>query len=198
MIYNEYEIEECNNNDVIDPLSTSNISISTTFTDNIGPYSISSNSSLQSISSINDFDDDLFINDIITENKIINNNRNEDVTYIDNEFCLFNYDDFNINNYYHEKKFTLENVSLMYNISNINIIELDYSLNLNMKMLLHIAGFYGFQKIKKMKKDELIKNLVLYETNPINHNNVIQRLKLFHYIDLLKQNNYLRPFIMIP
>ena len=105
-----------------------------------------------------------------------------------------------------------------YSIENAASLELDYSLNYNMKILTHIANYYEILKSKhshshsntngsknnktkavtKMCKAELIKNIVVFETNEANHNIVYRCKKLLEQIDNIKKDKYFSSFVLFP
>ncbi len=125
-------------------------------------------------------------NDNIIENKVleidsfineINNNINE--TQINN---LTNN---SYNNSYNNT-----------NLSNNNICqELDYSDKYSVKDLIKIIEYYGLPK-SKMKKNELIQLIILYETDENNYEIVQRRKMLWYFIDELKIDTYLSKYIL--
>jgi hypothetical protein len=195
-------IDICETSDITynnDNMTLSSISLSSNTSDNYYndpypyPYPNSPNSPNSSID-ILDFDDleeetMQFVNYKL--NSLQNTNDNES-----------NYNESNYNkndtDFIKYVPLTMYNIKSIYNISNISSLELDYNLNYNLKYLYHIAGFYNIQKNKKMKKEDLIRQIVLFEINDKNHNVVLDRKMLFHYLDLLKENKYTKSFIMFP
>lgn len=112
---------------------------------------------------------------------------------------------------------TLEEIRRKYNIENYSMLELDYSLNYNMKMLTHIASYYNIiknnnnglgvvvskskdenklKRTKKLLKNELIKEIIIFEINAANHNIVLKFRKMLEKIDALKKDKYFSSFIM--
>ena len=73
--------------------------------------------------------------------------------------------------------------------------EINYDTNFTRKDLDKIATYYNISKRKK-RKPELIEEIILYEKNPENIYTVLQRKKLWGYIKELKQDTYLRQFII--
>jgi len=51
---------------------------------------------------------------------------------------------------------------------------------------------------KKMLKSELIKNIVLFETNQLNHPSVLKYRKMLEKIDDLKADKYFANFVLFP
>lgn len=125
-------------------------------------------------------------------------------------------------------KITMEYIKNKYNIENAPSLEVDYSINYNMKMLTHLGNYYNiiasntgnksfFNTLsnaapkqrekskpkstpapKKMLKSELIKNIVLFETNPLNHPSVLKYRKMLEKIDDLKADKYFANFVLFP
>ena len=98
------------------------------------------------------------------------------------------------------------------------MLELDYSMNYNMKMLTHLACYYNIiknannglgvgvsgskvkddkpKKTKRLLKSELIKEIILFETNDTNHAVVLKFRKMLAKIDELKQDKYFSSFVL--
>ena len=65
----------------------------------------------------------------------------------------------------------------------------------NVKDLYKILEYYSLPK-SKLKKDELIQMIVLYE-NDFNNYEIVQRRKLlWHYIEELKNDDYMKKYIL--
>jgi hypothetical protein len=73
--------------------------------------------------------------------------------------------------------------------------EINYDTNFTKKELEKIAAYYEIQKRRKRKSD-LIEEIILYEKNPENIYIVSHRKKLWGYNKELKEDNYLRQFII--
>ena len=113
-------------------------------------------------------------------------------------------------------KITIDEIKNKYTVENSYILELDYSMNYNMKMLTHLASYYNIiknnnnglgvpiskhkddktKKTKKLLKHELIKEIVLFEINRDNHNIVLKFRKMLEKIDALKKDKYFSSFIL--
>ena len=123
-------------------------------------------------------------------------------------------------------KITMYEIKNKYKIENSYILELDYSMNYNMKMLTHIANYYNIiknnnnglgivavtvavtvsglkaakppktPKTKKLLKPELIKEIILFETDESNHHIVLKFRKMLEKIDELKRDKYFSSFIL--
>jgi hypothetical protein len=127
-------------------------------------------------------------------------NDNDNENYTENSYKITMYDI--------KKKYTLENSCML---------EIDYSMNYNMKMLTHLASYYNIiknnnnglgvsilkskdndkvKKTKKLLKPDLIKEIILFETNCENHNIVLKFRKMLEKIDELKKDKYFSSFIL--
>ena len=132
-----------------------------------------------------------------------------------------NENDSNTENSY---KITMDEIKNKYTIENSYTLEVDYSMNYNMKMLTHLASYYNIiknnnnglglgigigigttvsknkdykiKKTKKLLKPELIKEIILFETNYENHNIVLKFRKMLEKIDALKKDKYFASFIL--
>ena len=116
---------------------------------------------------------------------------------------------------------TPSSIKYKYSIENAASLELDYSINYNMKMLTHIGTYYEILKSKnksvssninnittkgtktrsntiKMCKPELIKSIVSFETNNENHHIVYKCKKMLEYIELIKNDKYFASFVLFP
>jgi len=111
---------------------------------------------------------------------------------------------------------TMDEIKTKYTIENSYTLEVDYSMNYNMKMLTHLASYYNIiknnnnglgitvskskddkiKKTKKLLKPELIKEIILFETNYENHNIVLKFRKMLQKIDALKKDKYFSSFIL--
>ena len=109
---------------------------------------------------------------------------------------------------------TQNSIKYKYTSENAASLELDYSLNYNMKMLTHIGNYYEILKSKysqgqtkttkkrnvatKLCKPELIKSIVSFETDAANHCVVYQCKKMLEYIDSIKSDKYFGSFVIFP
>jgi hypothetical protein len=109
---------------------------------------------------------------------------------------------------------TQNSIKCKYTIDNAASLELDYSLNYNMKMLTHIGNYYEILKSKhsqgqtkttkkrnvatKLCKPELIKSIVAFETDAANHCVVYQCKKMLEYINSIKSDKYFGSFVIFP
>ena len=74
-----------------------------------------------------------------------------------------------------------------------------YDLNYNVKQLLIICEYYNLLKdvrTNKMKKQEIIEQIIFFENNPENIEIVNKRKELWCYIDELKNDKMMKRFII--
>ena len=76
-------------------------------------------------------------------------------------------------------------------------LEMEYSMNYTIKTLSIIIDYYELQG-KRMKKDELVQLLVIFECDPDNIEIVKQRRRMWRYIDRLKNDKFLNKYILVP
>ena len=157
------------------------------------------NNILKKSNSFYSYDDEI-------SNSVINDN---------NEFMDACYDDTIIDEYTIHSTITPGGIKYKYTIENAPSLEVDYSLNYNMKMLTHIGNYYEILKNKnkskisgtktktrsrtmKMCKSELIKSIVAFETNTMNHDIVYKCKMLLEYIETIKSDKYFASFVLFP
>ena len=159
----------------------------------------SCNSNLKKSNSFSSYDDEISI-----ENSICNGIMD---TY---------YDDNTSDEFTHYSIVTPNSIKYKYTIENAASLELDYSLNHNMKFLTHIGNYYEILKNKysgagtltkktktknnatKLCKPELIKSIVAFETNATNHCRVYKCKKMLEYIETIKSDKYFASFVIFP
>jgi hypothetical protein len=171
---------------------------------------------LKKSSSFSSYDDE-----ISNENSIYNgimDTRYDDAddTYYADDTCYAD-DTYNTYKYTHRSIVTPNSIKCKYTCENAASLELDYSLNYNMKMLTHIGNYYEILKSKysqgqtkmtkmtkkrnvatKLCKPELIKSIVAFETDAANHSVVYQCKKMLEYIDSIKNDKYFGSFVIFP
>jgi hypothetical protein len=69
--------------------------------------------------------------------------------------------------------------------------------NMNGKQLSAICEYYDFPK-RKLKKQEQIEQILLYESNDVNKNRVSARYKFWDVMNLLKNNKKMKKYIIWP
>uniref|UniRef100_A0A6C0HAC2 Uncharacterized protein n=1 Tax=viral metagenome TaxID=1070528 RepID=A0A6C0HAC2_9ZZZZ len=76
---------------------------------------------------------------------------------------------------------------------------LNYDMNFTVKQLLLICDYYGLLKdvkTNKMKKQDIIEQILLFENNNDNYNTVIRRKELWYYINELKEDKIMKKFVI--
>ena len=71
----------------------------------------------------------------------------------------------------------------------------NYELNFNVKKLLLIFEYYRL-KMNKMKKQDIIEQIILYENNTDNIGMVIKRKELWYYMGELKNDKIMKRFVI--
>jgi hypothetical protein len=82
-----------------------------------------------------------------------------------------------------------------FNMDCATAISFDYDLNYTMKQLKHIAGYYGMKC--KSRKVDIIQDIVLFEMDDKNESMVVRRKRMFRYMETLKNDDYLKSFILL-
>jgi len=78
---------------------------------------------------------------------------------------------------------------------NMTALHVDYFENYNLKLLYHIANYYNIPK-KKLRKEELIQLIILFENDPDNTLAVYNRKRFWHYLHELKTDQYFGKFVI--
>jgi hypothetical protein len=76
---------------------------------------------------------------------------------------------------------------------------LDYEINYNIKQLIRICDYYGISKdikINKLKKNEIINFLLMFEENIMNSEIVYKREQLWYFMSELKTDKFMKKFII--
>jgi len=73
--------------------------------------------------------------------------------------------------------------------------EINYATNYTRKELDRIADYYEISKRKK-RKDDIIQDIVIFEQDPENIELVFRRKKLWSYMAEIKDDKYLRKFLI--
>lgn len=74
----------------------------------------------------------------------------------------------------------------------------NYELNFNVKQLMLICEYYEMKDIRanKLKKQDIIEQIILFETNPENIEVVTKRKELWYYIDELRNDKMMKRFVI--
>jgi len=131
-------------------------------------------------------------------------NNNENITY---EFK----DDLPCENSYEIDKLLsdFEQISYIDTMDNRNSICIEdddmytemvnYDMNYTVKQLLLICDYYGLMKdvrTNKMKKQDVIEQILLFENNMENYEVVVRRKELWYYISELKSDKMMKKFVI--
>ena len=73
--------------------------------------------------------------------------------------------------------------------------QLDYQENYTMPELKKIAEYYDIS-IRKMRKEELVQELVIFESNPDNSETYLKRLEAWFWMKELKKDPKLKQYIL--
>ena len=74
-----------------------------------------------------------------------------------------------------------------------------YDMNFTVKQLLLICDYYGLMKdvkTNKMKKQDVIEQILLFENNMENYEVVIRRKELWYYLNELKNDKIMKKFVI--
>ena len=119
---------------------------------------------------------------------------NENITYLLNEDSNSNMNDIDI-------------IQLQNEINEIEIGELNNEMydkiyeeiknydSYNVKQLTLICEFYGIEK-NKMKKQEIIEQIILFERNMENIEIVFKRKEFWNYMNELKNDKFMKRFVI--
>ena len=75
----------------------------------------------------------------------------------------------------------------------------NYDMNFTVKHLLLICDYYGLVKdvrTNKMKKQDVIEQILLFENNMENYEVVIRRKELWYYLNELKNDKMMKKFVI--
>ena len=133
---------------------------------------------------------------IIEKNINIDNLQNNEFNIDDlalSYLCSNIYDEDDNNGYNYNKINIYDNDEM--NVYNNNTqMQIDYDDNYSVKELKRIMEYYGLSKRRK-NKATIIEELIMFETDIINHKIVNRRRRLWHYIEEIKIDNYLSKFV---
>ena len=80
-------------------------------------------------------------------------------------------------------------------IDNYVALEVYYQENFTLKDLHKICDYYEISR-RKLRKDEIVQEIVLYECDPVNSEMVQKRKLLWFYISELKNDKYFKKFVI--
>jgi len=97
------------------------------------------------------------------------------------------------------KEINADEGSYLQNTDNLFHEVVNYNINYTVKQLLQICDYYNILKEVKMtkcNKEEIINTIVLFESNPDNYNISCRRKKFWFYINELKNDRFMKKFIL--
>ena len=71
-----------------------------------------------------------------------------------------------------------------------------YDLNYNLKQLTMMYEYYNIGKVAKLKKADMIQAIVVFENDTENREIVMRRQLLWHYLEELKADKFMKRFIL--
>ena len=74
-------------------------------------------------------------------------------------------------------------------------MELEYSINHTVKSLGQILDYYDISR-RKMRKDEMVQMLIMFEEDPENIEIVERRRRMWSYVDELKEDKYFSKYVI--
>jgi hypothetical protein len=125
-------------------------------------------------------------------------NENENITFFLNDENLYfdSEDDIDIAKLQNE----LNNVDISsIQDDDVYLIMKDYELNFNVKQLLLICEYYGISKdirVNKLKKQDIIEQIILFEKNMENIEITIKRKEMWYYMSELKNDKMMKKFVI--
>jgi hypothetical protein len=72
----------------------------------------------------------------------------------------------------------------------------EYDLNYTLKQLGMIYEYYNIGKIAKLKKADIIQAIVVFEHDGENYEIVMRRQQLWHYLEELKSDKFMKRFVL--
>ena len=72
----------------------------------------------------------------------------------------------------------------------------EYDLNYTLKQVSMIYEYYNIGKIAKLKKADIIQAIVVFEHDGENYEIVMRRQQLWHYLEELKSDKFMKRFVL--
>ena len=91
------------------------------------------------------------------------------------------------------------NMEYVFKDDNLYTKIIHYDINYTIKQLLLICEYYGIAKdlrITKCNKPDILNTLIIYENNIENLEKVKKRKLLWHYINELKNDKYMKKYVL--
>ena len=129
---------------------------------------------------------------------------------MNNENIFFSLDETKTQEEYNQCDYQEENIDYSQFLDGINDVNLsnaelfeatcyEYKINYTVKELLLICDYYGISKemkTNKYNKDVIINLLVDFENNPINIKIVSKRQSMWHCINKLKNDKFMKKYVL--
>jgi hypothetical protein len=124
---------------------------------------------------------------------------NEHITYqLDDDCNKGAHDEFNYDSFLHD----FEKINNLSSDDEIFVIMKDYDLNYSVKQLLLICDYYaiskGAMRTNKMKKQDIIEQVILFEHDPNNIEVVERRKRMWFYLNQLKEDKFMKKYVIMP
>ena len=119
------------------------------------------------------------------------NNANDAMFDINN---MMDYDDDDEDDENHEYNQQMFNQNYLQHDNNFCML-VDYNENNTIKQLQRICNYYEIKLKLTAKKADIINVILVYENDPSNKTKVLQRKKLWFYLDELKKDKYMKQFV---
>ena len=74
-------------------------------------------------------------------------------------------------------------------------LEIEYNTNYTVKSLGQILDYYEISK-RKLRKDEMVQMLIMFEEDPENIEIVERRRRMWSYVDELKEDKYFSKYVI--
>jgi hypothetical protein len=123
----------------------------------------------------------------------------EHITYqLEDDCNKGTHDDFNYDSFLHD----FEKINNLSSDDEIFVIMKDYDLNYSVKQLLLICDYYaiskGAMRTNKMKKQDIIEQIILFEHDQNNIEIVERRKRMWFYINELKEDKFMKKYVIMP
>jgi hypothetical protein len=128
--------------------------------------------------------------------------------FVENENITFNFTDTDTDNYPNDNNLTDEFYALLNkgdesstdNQYDKIFMEIkNYDLNFTIKQLTQICEYYNLSKdikLNKMKKQDIIEQIVLFEHSYENYNTVLKRKEMWYYMSELKNDKLMKKMVI--
>jgi len=125
----------------------------------------------------------------ISNDENVDNDNNDNLNSLLNKINVYTTLTTDTNNYINE----------WYDETDILVKQMDYELNFNVKQLMNICDYYGLLKevrLNKFKKEDIIHFLLDFEENPTNTLIVYKRKQMWHFMNELKRDPFMKKYII--